>query len=197
MKRIQYNKRYRPYIQSGEYKVETMDGYPVRLLDFDAKGSFPIVGVVDMDGEELPYSWDADGVYSDEGRGDKFDLYLVPAEKLTKFEQAIRKVIGYGCDLHTSAENFDDTLDKLATNCAPDVLEAAYRELDKTGYLEGLGWVDHDTMNILTGDAYTRATKEAVRRVENFVTGEVDWIDGSVSLFMEKIREAVGLKDKD
>ena len=39
----------------------TRDGFPVRIVATDAKGRYPIVGLVDMDNAEYSRQWTADG----------------------------------------------------------------------------------------------------------------------------------------
>ena len=45
MKAIPFNIKYRPQIESGEYKVVTRENCPVEIKIWDLKGDFPIVGV--------------------------------------------------------------------------------------------------------------------------------------------------------
>lgn len=64
MKRIEFDIKYRPEIESGKYKVETRDGRSVEILKWDAKvrkeeGFFLIV-CVDC-GESIPYIYDSKG----------------------------------------------------------------------------------------------------------------------------------------
>ena len=39
----------------------TRDGFDVRIIATDAKGRYPIVGLVDMDNAEYPRQWTEDG----------------------------------------------------------------------------------------------------------------------------------------
>ena len=39
----------------------TRDGFPVRIIATDAKGRFPIVGLVDMENAEYPRQWTHEG----------------------------------------------------------------------------------------------------------------------------------------
>lgn len=40
---------------------QTRDGFPVRLLATDAKGTYPIVGLVDLGDVEYSRQWTVDG----------------------------------------------------------------------------------------------------------------------------------------
>lgn len=39
----------------------TRDGFPVRIIATDAKGLFPIVGLVDLGDNEYPRQWSTEG----------------------------------------------------------------------------------------------------------------------------------------
>lgn len=39
----------------------TRDGFPVRLIATDAKGRYPVVGLVDMDNAEYVRQWTSEG----------------------------------------------------------------------------------------------------------------------------------------
>lgn len=39
----------------------TRDGFPVRIVATDAKGRFPVVGLVDMDDAEYTRQWTSEG----------------------------------------------------------------------------------------------------------------------------------------
>ena len=45
MTKIPFNIKYRPQIESGEYKVVTREDRPVEIKIWDLKGDFPVVGV--------------------------------------------------------------------------------------------------------------------------------------------------------
>lgn len=42
-------------------KYQTRDGFDVRILATDAKGTYPIVGLVDMDNAEYARHWTNEG----------------------------------------------------------------------------------------------------------------------------------------
>lgn len=42
-------------------RYQTRDGFPVRILATDAKGTYPIVGMVDLGDVEYSRQWTSDG----------------------------------------------------------------------------------------------------------------------------------------
>lgn len=42
-------------------KIKTRDGDPVRILCFNAKGMYPIVGLIDKGADEVPMSYTREG----------------------------------------------------------------------------------------------------------------------------------------
>lgn len=41
--------------------IKTRDGYPVRIVCWNAKGKYPIIGLIDRDGDEVPVKYSVDG----------------------------------------------------------------------------------------------------------------------------------------
>lgn len=94
MAKIPFNVKFRPQIESGEYKVETRNGLPVRIICWDRKHGHPIVGLAyeKATGCESYVSAYADGTTSANGKMEfSDDLFLVtPGPELTEFEQAVK-----------------------------------------------------------------------------------------------------------
>lgn len=118
--KIPFDVKYRPQIESGEYKVETKDGKPVRIICWDKKSEkkygYHIVGLIEFgpQHEESTY-------YTIDGKGrlkDKEpDLFIItPEPELTKFEQEVYKIT-------TNKVHFKEEANKL--------LELAKKELCK------------------------------------------------------------------
>ncbi len=61
--------------------VCTRDGRKARIICFDAKGSFPIIALVDEKGEEFAFSYTAGGKYSAEISISNKDLMMLPEKK--------------------------------------------------------------------------------------------------------------------
>ena len=63
MTQIQFNEPTAREINGGiiEGSIKTRDGFSVRIVAWDAKGPYPIVGLVDMENAEYSKQWTADG----------------------------------------------------------------------------------------------------------------------------------------
>ena len=90
--KIPFDIKYRPQIESGEYKVETRDGKHVRILCYDANNIVPIVALVTFnDGSEGSRDYYSDGTMNFD-RVDPLDLFIViPEKELTEFEGRLVK----------------------------------------------------------------------------------------------------------
>ena len=93
MAKIPFSIDYRPQIESGEYKVETRNGLPVRIICWDRKHGYPIVGLAyeKATGCESYVSAYADGITSANGKtGLSDDLFLItPEPELTEWQRII------------------------------------------------------------------------------------------------------------
>ena len=63
--------------------LKTKDGRPVRIISREAKGTYPVIGLIMFDGEEVPKSYTEDGAYSAHGTG-SFDLENVPEPEMVR-----------------------------------------------------------------------------------------------------------------
>ena len=61
--------------------VCTRDGRKARIICFDAKGTFPIIALVDENAEEFAFSYTADGKYAAEIAISNKDLMMLPEKK--------------------------------------------------------------------------------------------------------------------
>lgn len=89
--KIPFSIKYRPQIESGEYKVETREGKSVRIICWDRKYGFPICGLAtEADGHESYVNCYFDG-RTDRTKDDSCDLFLITPEPepLTKLEKAV------------------------------------------------------------------------------------------------------------
>lgn len=92
--KIPFDIKYRPQIESGEYKVETRDGRPVRIICWDCNNYNPIIALADEtvmwngDKNEYVISYCIDGRYGPAESQD--DLFIVtPEEELSVFEEGL------------------------------------------------------------------------------------------------------------
>lgn len=156
--KIPFDIKYRSQIESGEYKVETRGGRPVRIICWDANGPQPIVGLIyDTDIEcDTSESFCANGHYwrMYDSDCDNDLVIITPEPELTEFEERVRQVVvstlsgetpnGSGGTMSWAIALSDDDVRKLASR----LLELAKKEIckdclaDLEGYIKGR----HDTL---------------------------------------------------
>ena len=146
MKKIPFNIKYRPQIESGEYKVVTREGRPARIICWNRKVEGANVGkniialiTIGEDGTEDTCAFYQDGHFwckSNDESDSKYDLFIITNEpELTEFKENLRQVIveslsgetpnGYGGTMKWTVYLSDDDVRKLA----PKILELAKKEL--------------------------------------------------------------------
>ena len=136
--KIPFDIKYRPQIESGEYKVVTRDNDPVRIICWNASSPQPIIGLVYDSNEKC----ETVGTFCDNGSwrlGDKdsvFDLFiLIPDPELTEFEKGIKR--GFLC------AGLEDVPTGIIKDTAQELLAIAKKELCKEcaanldGYVRG------------------------------------------------------------
>ena len=75
------------YLANPSQKVVTRDGKPVRILCTDAKGDYPIVGLIHYtygDEREVPESYTENGSYDITNEENQRDLFFAPVKKSKK-----------------------------------------------------------------------------------------------------------------
>lgn len=85
------------WLQNKSRKIVTRDGRPVRIVCWDVKGFFPILALIEgngeMDtkvGEEYPCSYKIDGTCP---ATESYDLFFADDEELTEFEKDLQTII--------------------------------------------------------------------------------------------------------
>lgn len=129
-KRIPFDIKYRPQIESGEYKVETRDRRPVRIICWDRKNGYPIVALAtEVNGNESYINCYSDGKKTIHSQQFPSDLFLVtPEPELTEFEQELSDIVEY-CKKHG-----ENVADSYAVRHAQTLLELAREELCRQGF---------------------------------------------------------------
>ena len=128
MTKTPFNIKYRPQIESGEYKVVTREDRPIEIKIWDLKGDFPVVGVYydEKNDRDIAVQVTAEGrcsVNPDESYSD--DFFLVKADpKPTEFEKAFLGIIK-DCDDSALRKKYQEYFKE---SCAT-LLEAARKEL--------------------------------------------------------------------
>lgn len=125
MTKIPFNIKYRPQIESGEYKVVTREDRPVEIRIWDLKGDFPIVGVYydDKNNRDTAVQVTAEGrcsVTSGEEYCDDFFI-IIDKQELTEFEYAVQEIFYKGRE---------DNIDMLKVTSGI-LLKVARKQLEK------------------------------------------------------------------
>ncbi len=137
MAKIPFDIKFRPQIESGEYKVETKDGRQVRVVCWDVKNSYSkvhddILALVKSKGGTENALFYAQNGYclSDSSRVGRKDLFIVtPEEELSEFEMAIHRRLNLMNGEHLLAtELLEET-----KGMAAELLALARKELALSG----------------------------------------------------------------
>lgn len=123
--RIPFDIKYRPQIESGEYKVfaHEHEEQEARIVCWDNKGEYPIVAIIDND----PEKFDKHGRVPGGNRGGEFSLFLVtPEEELTEFEQQIENLLNLALSEGHAGTTIENT-----KRVAAELLELAEKELEE------------------------------------------------------------------
>lgn len=190
--KIKFDVKYRPQIESGEYKVITNDGHNVRIICWDKRtgGMDCIVALVsgEQEGEKtLHYTKEGYCTSStDEFR--KRDLFIItPEEELTDFEQEVSDIVEY------CKKNGKIVADGYAKRHAKSLLSLAEKELsakysfssDLNGFAYGQGYKA----------GMIDALKERSRNITaNLLDSKITGIQHELIQFASNIMEA-GWKD--
>lgn len=139
MNRLKFDIKYRPQIESGEYKVILDCGVEAEILAWDKPGEYPIVCMAKKEGA-IPFRTDNNGIAYHYPEGSNYsDLFIITTEpELSEFE---KKVYSY-CDGKTVGE-------ELIKRIAKELLDLAMKEALKDlprwvsdGLPEGTGAID-------------------------------------------------------
>ena len=135
--KIPFDIKYRPQIESGEYKVETRDGKPAKIVYWDLKeydDDIKLVVVIGEDGSQGAITMSKRGsFYSDYlERGEhRYDLFIVtPGPEPTEFEGALSKCL---CD--ASVRPGPEDYDAWAREYASQLLDLAKKEVCKSPWI--------------------------------------------------------------
>lgn len=149
--KIQFDIKYRPQIESGEYKVETRDGRPARIICWDIEYYYPqykIGALIKNDEGEDFFFLTEKGYFCIKESGEcdsNNDLFIItPEEELTEFEQEVSDIVEY------CKKNGKIVADGYAKRHAKTLLYFAEKELsakykissDLNGFAYGKGYED-------------------------------------------------------
>lgn len=135
--KIPFDIKYRPQIESGEYKVKTKDGKQVRIVSWDKEGfeCQEIVALVtNATGTESCNIYTINGFLRSNYYQRNMNLFIVtPEEELTEFENELATVIGFAIAQSVSSPN--EKMVEFVKNWSERLLSLAREQLIKDGYV--------------------------------------------------------------
>ena len=140
--KIPFDIKFRPQIESGEYKVETRSGKHATNFQFRKWGEMDSVWAY-FPGTETWDIYDTEGHVRYDGKDDDSDLFLVtPEPEMTAFEYAMLRYVQEGANAKS-----DEELEELTKKHSTELLAIAREELRdeiefrgkeyQTGYKKG------------------------------------------------------------
>ena len=128
--RIPFNIKFRPQIESGEYKVETRNGRPARIVCWDRKLEIgftphPISALVMVGCNEQCFAYTIDGLCNcNRCNSSQDDLFIItPDPELSDFEKVLSECLCLA-SLKPELENYDS----MAREYGVKLLELAKKE---------------------------------------------------------------------
>ena len=200
--RIAFDIKYRPQIESGEYKVETREGLPARIICWDrmakrhnADDLNLCVLVPDDEGEAVYY-------YHRSGRrwvpNEDFDLFIVtPEEELTGFEKVVKDRLWRTLEY---SETFRKDENKWTRELAAELLALAEKELGSeysAGFVDGLNAGKADALKDLRWKKIDGADNACVREphVGTNMVGEKMLYVGNHAISISNLEKLPGFKE--
>lgn len=145
MAKIPFNIKYRPQIESGEYKVEVAEGYSVHIVYWDAKreNGACICGFMGKE-EDEPYFWQPNGSWWSDGTQSPLDLLIVTPEKLTPFEQSLKDRFFFG-ELAIETQELKEIASELLSLAREQLVKDGY-VIEKEAFLDAVKKVSPEIM---------------------------------------------------
>ena len=125
--KIPFDIKYRPQIESGEYKVETRDGRPARIICWDREDSkYPIIFLDKYFSLSEPcFSCTISGHANISGES-QTDLFLItPEPELSEFELKVHEI------LYSDKPEYSASDPESWKHAASELLSIAKKELEK------------------------------------------------------------------
>ena len=121
--KIAFDIKYRPQIESGEYKVVTSFGEPAEIVKWDCNGQYPLLACI-FDGDT-----DDAAFYTEEGKGvcnskENYLSIVTPEQELSEFELTLLDWLSSD----TCGEIPMDEMKKCVKNRAAELLALARKE---------------------------------------------------------------------
>lgn len=130
--KIPFDIKFKPQIESGEYKVETRDGHPARIICWDANCYTPIVFLAtehdDLDDKDKEYPYSCNNFGRSFSVDSPNDLFIItPEPELSEFEKKLYDVVGYAISL--SITEPQKPTSEFVKEYAAELLELAKNEI--------------------------------------------------------------------
>ena len=154
--KIPFDIKYRPQIESGEYRVVTRKGETVRIERWDGKDDANPIDAFIWHNDEWngPWHWHSNGLYKTAKSEDGFDLFIItPEPELTEFEEMLYSIFdaynGLKIDVKAAVDVNAKTLLELAKK---EICKECTVGLDQywKGYEEAMKAKKHDTFSCPT-----------------------------------------------
>lgn len=129
MAKIPFDIKYRPQIESGEYKVILDCGVEAEILAWDKPGEYPIVCMAEKEGA-IPFRTNSNGIAYHYPEGSNYsDLFIItPEPELTDCQKFIS-----GC-LQKYGLLDCGAADRIAKECSAELLDLARKQLVEEQY---------------------------------------------------------------
>ena len=179
--KIPFDTKFKPQIESGEYKVETRDGHPARIVCWDKKSRIhPIIALVtNSEGNEnTRWVTEKGCVYAVGTKADD-DLFIItPEPELSEFENACIQLYQDGCSDGLAGDRLCNEALKVAS---ADLLnlakKEALKELQENLYFNDIFRVPEWLREILV-TTKENGKKEALKDLPRWKKVDVDMGNG-------------------
>lgn len=148
--KISFDIKFRPQIESGEYKVVTGDDRPVRIISWDKKlcgGRYEIVALVPtpQGDTETVQLYSTEGILIASSYNEKFKLFIVtPEPELTPLEDLLSTYLKNDFEYFSTQKWDKKKWNEVMRTQAAELLNLAKKELCKgcpenlEGYIKGM-----------------------------------------------------------
>lgn len=175
--KIPFSIKYRPQIESGEYKVETKDHHPVRIICWNKNsgGLDRIVALVAGDsGQEKTLHYTKEGLCVATGSNRNKDLFIVtPEPKMSEFENGMLRYLQDAANKKDDSEIVESTKEhsikllSIARNEFNKRIENDYREIIHGAYKRGKADAEQEVKRrIQSGELLTQEHHEKLMETQ-------------------------------
>ena len=159
MRKIQFDIKYRPEIESGRYKVVTRDGRNVRIICWDRRAGVSLVALIDTPKGEVVYEISSNGIYTPSVDRNTDLVILTDEPELTEFEEGVKQLMqivsAYGSPDYVEDSDVKDRAKRLLDLAKKEILKdmPKWKKTPNSGTFV-------DASNILFHDGYYLGIKD-------------------------------------